>query len=257
MKKMKRIFLYTCVFLLAYTSAFAQKKSLDAAVIKQANEMYKQGNYSDAAKLYESELQKGVSPQLYYNLGNAYYKTGEIGLSILNYERALRLKPNYKEAEVNLKFVQQRVVDNLATSPGFFVKRWAESILLGFTTNQWAYISIITFILSLGLLLLFVFSKERRVRKIAFYLAFVILSISLTTFVLSGLRKDEMIKHRNAIIMSGAVTAKSSPDKSGTDLFQLHEGTKVKVKSTLSNWAEIEIENGAIGWVEESTIERI
>lgn len=254
---MKKIFLYISLIFCTITVVSAQKKSLDAAVIKQANEMYKQANYSDAAKLYESELKKGVAPQLYYNLGNAYYKTGEIGLSILNYERALRLKPNYKEAEANLKFVQQKVVDNLTTSPGFFVKRWAESIMEWFTSNQWAVISMLTFTLSLGLFLLFAFSKERHIRKLAFYLSFVIFSISITAFVLSGLRKDEMLKHRNAIIMSGAVTAKSSPDKSGTDLFQLHEGTKVKVKSTLSNWAEIVIENGAVGWVEESTIERI
>ena len=82
-------------------------------------------------------------------------------------------------------------------------------------------------------------------------------ALFVVSLVFSGIRKDQFVKHNEAIVMSGAVTAKSSPDKSGTDLFQLHEGTKVMVKSTLSGWSEITLENGAVGWVEESTIARI
>lgn len=254
---MKKILLYIYLCLVVTSVASAQAKITDDGLYKQANEMYKKGNYSDAAKLYEEALKTGISPELYYNLGNAYYKTSEIGLSILNYERAIRLKPSYKEAQTNLQFVQQKVVDNLTATPGFFVKRWMLSVLECFTSNQWAAVSIFTFVLSLGLILLFAFSRERKIRKLTFYGAFFILTLSIASFIMSGLRKDQMLKHRDAIIMNGAVTAKSSPDKSGTDLFQLHEGTKVQVKSTLSNWAEIELENGAIGWVEENAIERI
>ncbi len=255
---MNRLFLHTTFVLMCVTlSVSAQNSPQKSDTFAQANDMYKHGNYADAAKLYEVELKKGVSAELYYNLGNAYYKSGEIGHSILNYERALRLNPNFKDAKFNLKLAQQKVVDNVNASAGFFVKRWAISLIEWGTSNQWAVVSIITFVLSLALFLLFVFAKERRNRKIAFYTAFVFIVVSGITFILSGIRKDQMLKHRDAIIMTGAVTAKSSPDKSGTDIFQLHEGTKVEVKSTLSNWAEIELENGAIGWVEESAIERI
>lgn len=254
---MKKTFLHIILILFATISLSAKDKTLSVDSIKQANEMYKQGNYSDAIKLYESELTKGVSSKLYYNLGNAYYKSNEIGHSILNYERALRLDPSYDDAKHNLKFAKQKVVDNLNALPGFFIKRWAISILEWFTSNQWAAVSIISFVLSLILLLIFAFSKERSKRKISFYTAIILISLSSLTFIFSGIRKDQMLKHSEAIIMNGAVSAKSSPDKSGNDIFQLYEGTKVKVKSTLSNWAEIELENGAIGWVEESTIERI
>ncbi|VBB45288.1 Tetratricopeptide TPR_1 repeat-containing protein [uncultured Paludibacter sp.] len=254
---MKKLFLYIYIILFATFSLSAQNTVQDADVLKQANEFYKQGNYSDAAKIYESELKKGFSAELYYNLGNAYFKSNEIGLSILNYERALRLKPDYKDAEYNLNFAKQKVVDNLGTTPSFFVKRWAISVLECFTSNQWAVISIIAFVVTLILLLLFAFSRERSRRKVSFYAAFVSIFLTLAAFTLSGVRKDQMLKHRDAIIMNGAVTVKSSPDKSGTDLFQLHEGTKVRIKSTLTNWAEIEVENGAIGWIEESTMERI
>ncbi len=254
---MKHLHLHIILILFATFSLSAQDKNLSVDYAKQANEMYKQGNYSDAIKLYENELSKGVSAKLYYNLGNAYYKSNEIGRSILNYERALRIDPSYNDAEYNLNLAKQKVVDNLNTSPGFFIKRWAISMLEWFTSNQWAAVSIISFILSLTLLLVFYFSKERSKRKISFYGALILISLSGLTFIFSGIRKDQMLKHREAIIMNGAVSAKSSPDKSGNDIFQLHEGTKVKVKSTLSNWAEIELENGAVGWVEESAIERI
>lgn len=254
---MKKAILHLIVFLIAATSLYAQNKTLSVDNINKANEFYKQGNYSEAIHIYENELKIGVSPELYYNLGNAYFKQNEIGHSILNYERALRLKPNYKDAAYNLLIAKQKIVDNLNVSPAFFVKRWAISILEWFTSNQWAIISIISFILSLSFILFFAFSRERNRRKIAFFTAFILLSLSGLTFIFSGLRKDQIVKHRTAIIMNGAVTAKSSPDKSGTDIFQLHEGTKVKVKSTLSSWAEIELENGAIGWIEENTMERI
>ncbi|MFV0472161.1 MAG: tetratricopeptide repeat protein [Paludibacteraceae bacterium] len=257
---MKKLFLYINLMLIFTLPVQAQDKAEIRTVemnLIQANNLYKQGNYSDAAKLYKEALQKGVSSELYYNLGNAYYKSNEIGLSILNYERALRLKPNYDDAEYNLKIAKQKIVDNLVYTPGFFIKRWTISLMQWFTSNQWAVISIVAFISALILSLFFAFSKLRRNRKFAFYGAIVLFSFTALAFIFSGLRKDQMLKHRDAIIMNGAVTAKSSPDKSGTDIFQLHEGTKVHVKATLSNWAEIELENGAIGWVEEHTIERI
>lgn len=224
---------------------------------KHANDLYKQGNYNDAAKIYEDLLHKGVSAQLYYNLGNIYYKQNEIGHSILNYERALRLDPSFGDAKYNLDVAKQKLVDDLDPSASFFVKRWAESITESLSTNQWAVISIITFIIALALLMLFFFSRDKNRRKLYFYISLTFFFVTFVTVVMSGVRKQQLLTHSDAIIMNGAVTIKSSPDKSGTDLFQLHEGTKVHIKSTLSNWAEIEIVNGDEGWVEESTIERI
>ncbi|MGC3979462.1 MAG: tetratricopeptide repeat protein [Paludibacteraceae bacterium] len=253
---MKRIFIYIIVGVLSVFSVFA-KTAHRAESLALANELYKQGNYSDAASIYEDEIKKGISAELYYNMGNTYYKMGEVGLSILNYERALRLKPSYSDAEYNLNIAKQKVVDNVGATPVFFVKRWATSIFEWFTSSQWAVISILSFVLSLGLILLFAFSRERDKRKLYFYASFTLFFVTVIAFVLSGIRKEQMLKHRDAIIMNGAVTVKSSPDKSGTDIFQLHEGTKVQIKTMLTNWAEIELENGAVGWVEESTIERI
>ena len=250
---MKRIILFFSLILCFGSVIFAQ-----SAAMKQANDLYAAGNYSDAAKLYESLLAKqGIAPELYYNLGNAYYKSNETGKSILNYERALRIAPTFEDAKANLELAQQKVVDNIVQAPTFFVGRWIENLINLLTSDQWFFLSFIVFIVCLILVLLFVFGSSLVIRKLSFYVGGSLLAISVLAFVFAGIRKDQVVNHNDAIVMTGVVTVKSSPDKSGTDLFQLHEGTKVAIKSTLGNWTEIKLGNGNIGWVEQENIEKI
>jgi hypothetical protein len=229
-----------------------------SAAVKQANDLYAKGNYADAAKLYEKILStEGVAPELYYNLGNAYYKSSETGKSILNYERAIRLAPTAEDARFNLELAQLKVVDNVVQAPTFFLGRWIENLIKLLTSNQWITVSFSVFIVGLILALLFIFAPTLAIRKTSFYVGATLLVISLCTLIFSGVRKDQMVNHREAIVMTGVVTVKSSPDKSGTDLFQLHEGTKVFIKSTLGTWTEIILGNGNIGWIEQENIENI
>lgn len=256
---MKKSLVFLCCWLLLMpVGLMAQKNSTSQKnLIEEANQLYKEGQYSDAAKLYEEELEKGEAAELYYNLGNSYYKSGEIGLAILNYERALRLTPNFDDARYNLKIAQSKVVDNVNMTSTFFVKRIANSLIESFSSNQWGVVSFICFIVMLTLFFVFAFSKTRNGRKYSFFTMLFFGIFFILTFVFSGIRKEQFVNHKEAIVLNGAVTAKSSPDKSGTDIFQLHEGTKVTVKSTLGDWTEISLDNGAVGWVEESTIARI
>jgi len=250
---MKRIILYFIVVLVGISPVFAQSD-----LLKQANDYYIKGNYEQASKLYEETLTKeGIAPELYYNLGNAYYNSNEIGQSILNYERALRLSPTYSDAKFNLELAQQKVIDNIIQAPTFFLIRWIENLIKLMTSNQWFVVSFIVFILFLLATFLFVFGSSRQFRKTSFYFGVIFLLISFVSVIFSGVRKDQLENHREAIVMQGVVTVKSSPDKSGTDLFQLHEGTKVNVKSTLGQWTEIVLGNGNVGWVEDQTIEKI
>ena len=250
---MRRIILFLSLIL-----CFGLAVSAQTAAMKQANDLYADGNYSDAAKIYEKILStEGVAPELYYNLGNAYYKSNETGKSILNYERALRLSPRFEDAKFNLELAQLKVVDNIAQTPTFFVGRWIENLIKLLTSNQWLIVSFSVFLFCLILAFLFVFAPSLVLRKSSFYVGLVFAIISLLSLILSGVRKDQMVNHSDAIVMTGVVTVKSSPDKSGTDLFQLHEGTKVAVKSTLGKWTEIKLGNGNIGWVEQENIENI
>lgn len=254
---MKRFYIFFCIVLVGSVLLHSQDKKPSIDDIKMANQLYKQGQYGDAAKLYENVLTKGVAPELYYNLGNSYFKADEIGLAILNYERALRLDPGYDDARYNLKIAESKIVDNVNSTPSFFVKRFINSLIQNNSSNQWALISLACLFISLALFFFFVFSTDRNRRKYGFFGMLFVAGLFVITLIFSGIRKEQFVKHNEAIVLSGSVTAKSSPDKSGTDLFQLHEGTKVNVKSTLSGWSEITLENGAVGWVEESTIARI
>lgn len=250
---MKRIILVIGIFLTILMPVAAQHEQL-----KQANDLYAKGKYTEAAHVYEQIIsEKGVAPQLYYNLGNAYYKMNETGKSILNFERALRLDPGFDDARFNLEVAQQKVVDNIVQTPTFFVGRWIQLLMKLFSSNQWMFISFVLFLSGLGLAILFVFGKSMVLRKGAFYVGIAILIASMVALTFSGARKNQLVDHREAIVMIGVVTVKSSPDKSGTDLFQLHEGTKVSIKSTLGDWVEIELENGNVGWMEVTNVEKI
>jgi tetratricopeptide (TPR) repeat protein len=250
---MKRIILFLSIILCFSQLAFSQMSE-----VKQANDLYAKGDYTNAAKQYEKILSRdGVAPEIYYNLGNAYYKSNEIGHSILNYERALRLSPSFDDARFNLELAQQKVVDNIVPSPTFFIGRWIQNLIKLLTSNQWLIISVGVFILCLISVFLFIFGTSRVTRKISFYFAMVLVGITFFSLIFSGVRKGQMYNHKEAIVMSGVISVKSSPDKSGTDLFQLHEGAKVSIKSTLGSWTEIKLSNGGIGWVEQVNIEKI
>lgn len=250
---MKRIIIFS-ILMLSFGSALLAQ----SATVKQANDLYGKGKYTEAAQLYEKVLSAdGVAPELYYNLGNAYYKLNETGKSILNYERALRLSPSFDDARLNLQMAQLKVIDNVVQIPSFFVGRWIESLIKLMTSNQWLVISFSVFVVCLILAFLFVFAPSLRLRKVSFYTGAALLAISFFTLIFSGVRKNQLVNHREAIVMTGSLVVKSSPDRSGTDLFQLHEGTKVVIKSTLGNWTEIKLGNGNIGWVEQQSIEKI
>ena len=246
------------ILIISLILSFVVGLQAQSGALKQANSLYTKTQYADAAKQYEKVIDtEGVAPELYYNLGNAYYKSNELGKSILNYERALRLAPTYEDARYNLDIAQQKVIDNIAQNQSFFIGKWIDALIKALNSNQWFWFSLILFLLCLSSVFLFIFGSSRTIRKTSFYVGSVFLAISLLTVIFAGIRKDQLLNHREAIIMTGTVCVKGSPDKSGTDLFQLHEGTKVVVKSTLGTWVEIKLGNGNIGWVEQENIERI
>ena len=230
----------------------------EATTVEEANKLYAEKKYAEAALKYEGILiNQGVAPELYYNLGNAYFRMNELGKAILNYERALRLAPRYADARFNLEFANQKVIDNIELSDTFFLKKWIGAIMRLMTSNGWFYFAAIFFIPALAALLLFVFGNTKVLRKTSFYIGSVLMIISVVSIVFSGIRKNQMVNHEAGIVMTGAVVIKGSPDRSGTDLFQLHEGTRVDVVSTLGDWFEVKLASGSVCWVESKYVEKI
>lgn len=249
---MKRILFFLFIFCAGF-SVYAQDEA-----IKEAEIAYTQENYEEAIQKYESILTNyGESSQIYYNLGNAYYKAGHIASAILNYERALLLDPGDRDIRFNLQLARQRAVDKIEPVGEFFLKRWFHSIGDRGATDSWAKLGIFSFLLFIGCLLLFFFSRWVRMKKVGFYLGIVFLVIVIFSNIFARNQKNELINRTEAIVFSPTVTVKSSPDASGTDLFILHEGTKVSIKSTLGEWNEIESEDGNVGWMPQKDIQII
>ena len=227
-----------------------------ASLFAEANAQYAEGNYAEAAESYRQVLVEQPSAEVYYNLGNACFKQGELSQSILAYERALRLRPLYKDAQYNLKFAQSRIVDNIEDTNSFFVSNWLKAVRNLLSEQTWMWLSVVLFLLTLTGAMLFAFSRTVWLRKTAFYTAIVALVISIAACANAGsLHKRDTLR-AEAVITQGIVNAKSSPDRSGTDLFTLHEGTKVVIKEQLGNWCNIHVGNN-IGWIPLTTLERI
>ncbi|MBO5816513.1 MAG: tetratricopeptide repeat protein [Paludibacteraceae bacterium] len=221
-----------------------------------ANTQYSEGNYAEAISIYQQQIVEQPSAEVYYNLGNAYFKQGELSQAILAYERALRIKPSYKDAQHNLQFAQSRIVDNIEDTQSFFLSQWLTAIRNALSLQLWMVISISMFVLMLLGVFLFAFSHIVWLRKTSFYTGLVALVISVVACANAGsLHKRDTLR-AEAIITQGVVNAKSSPDRSGTDLFTIHEGTKVFITETIGDWACIHVGNN-IGWMQLSHLERI
>jgi tetratricopeptide (TPR) repeat protein len=237
-------------------AAIALSLSAQTAVDK-ANAAYSSKDYQTAVQLYTQILQEnGASADVYYNLGNAYYRLHQIAPAILNYERALLLNPANKDARVNLEIAKLKTVDKIADSH-FFLTDWLNSLRNLYSTNQWSAIAITGFILLIACLFLFVFSRKIALKKIGFYAGLALLAVTLVSNIFASQQKKKLPNRNTAIISAATTTIKSAPDASGTDLFILHEGTKVSVTDQLGegkDWKKIETADGNIGWIPSTEI---
>ncbi len=221
-----------------------------------ANAQYAEGNYAEAATQYEQILQEQPTAEVYYNLGNAYFKQGELAQSILAYERALRLKPSFKDAKHNLQFAQSRIIDNIEDTQSFFLSNWLKAIRNALSQPVWMVGSIVLFIMALVGFFLFAFSQTLWLRKTAFYCSVIALVISVMACANAGSLYQRDTQRSEAIITQGIVNAKSSPDRSGNDLFTVHEGTKVEIHEVIGDWCCVHVGNN-IGWMPLEYLERI
>jgi tetratricopeptide (TPR) repeat protein len=246
------------IFLLFIGLAVVSQGADLKLLMDQANKAYADQDFSKAQELYEQILGTGnESAQLYFNLGNAFYKQGDNLRAILNYERARRLAPRNADIDFNLKIANQFVVDNIEQLPRPFFSRWWNT-LSGFSSaDGWARWSVLFFLVFLILLGTYFFSSRLSIRKLAFYTALFSATLTILTFSLAG-RQNSLMKDRtSALIQCPRVSVKSAPTVTGTDLFMIHEGLKVKITDQLDKWREIELTDGNKGWVNDSCLVRI
>lgn len=247
--------LYTIGLFLAFI--LCSKANEDSAMIR-ANKLYDEGRFAEAIVAYDSILNLGYeSHELYFNLGNAWYKSRKLGKSILNYERALKLKPGDEDTEYNLEMARSMIVDKVNEIPPFFITEWFNGVVQLLPVTRWSQLSIAAFIVALFLFLLYFLSRRIGLKKLGFWFGILFMLSSLVLFFMARHGMKELTRENMAIILEPSLTTRSSPDESGTALFPLHEGTKVEIINRVGDWVEIKLADGNKGWIKESMLEII
>ena len=265
---MRKIY-FSILFIFTSVCSYAQTDSIqiseiaqmpEAVVTKaQADSAYINNDFASAAYLYENILaNQGESADIYYNLGNSYYKMDNIAKAIVNYEKALVLNPSDGDIRFNLELAQSKTVDKITPMSEIFLVTWMKNLMNIMSEKGWAKLAIISFILMLLMLTLYFFGKKIAIKKIGFITAICLLFVCILSNFISSSQKEKAQNHGSAIIMAPSVTIKSTPNEGGTDLFILHEGRKVNIKdNTMRDWKEIQLEDGNAGWIPSSAIEII
>lgn len=247
---MKRKLWWMSWLLACHTLWVSAMPATQEAEQEEAIALYKQGDYPAVVAIYENMLLKyGESFELFYNLGNAHYKSQNFPKAIFYYEKARKLAPNDEDLLFNLELANQHVIDKFEEVPVFFLKAWADQLYFLLPSNTLAITSLVTFNLALLSFFLFISRSELTFRKLALQVAGASLAISLVAGY-AGFRQMVLLEEEvEAIIFESSVQVKSMPDEKGTQLFVIHEGSKVRVLEENGIWKKIRMKDGNVGWV--------
>lgn len=237
---------------------FAIPAPATAITKKNADDEYKKGNYQQAIRDYEELLKKGPSVELYYNLGNAYYRTDNITRAVLNYERALLLSPGDEDIRFNLQMARSKTIDKITPKSEMFFVTWYKSLVNFTSIDGWANTAIISIAIALLLILCYLFGKKILIRKAGFYGAifFVVLFISSNIFAYE--QRRILTRRTGAIITAASAPLKKTPVANSEYNTIIHEGSRVEIiDDTMKDWKLVELEDGREGWIQSSQMERI
>ena len=234
-----RKYLLFLALILKLSAAFAQKTAADEAYTKQ--------DYATAATLYEKELATKVSPELYYNLANAYYRQHNLGLAMLNYERALRLAPADNAIRESRNLCATKLLDNLPEKPRNFLQRGAESLSLAFSPNTWAVFGILFLILSLSGFGIYYFHPLAKVKKWAFFLSRFTLTLCAVSNYYAWSFRRAYHSNKRVVVMQQTVL-RSTPSAFGDSVRSLHEGYVAEFTDSLQGFYALRLPDNTNAW---------
>ena len=230
----------------------------NAATKADADSAYVNGNYQEAIKGYEALLRNGASAELYYNLGNAYYRTENITRAVLNFERALLLSPGDSDIRFNLQIARSKTIDKIVPESEMFFVTWYRSLVNMMSVDGWGRTALVSLALVIVLFLVYLFSARVWMQKVGFFGGGVLLVLFVISNIFAWQQRQNLLYRQGAIVIASSVTVKSTPAQNGTDLFILHEGTKVIITDgSMKNWREVRLADGKKGWIESKKIEVI
>ena len=236
-------------------SLFAQELEI---LMQNGNDFYQNKQYEEAIGSYETILNQGfLSSELYYNLGNSYYRLGNLGKAILYFEKSLKVSPSNDDAVHNLKLANARTVDKIQEIPPLFFIKWWNILLTSFTSVGWQLIIFVFYILLLICVALYFLIRNIQVQKYAFIFGSlnIIALLFSVIFFFSSLERESSKDY--GILQKSIETVKISPDKQSDDAFVVHEGIKFKIEDEVNDWVKIKLSDGKVGWLPTNSFEVI
>lgn len=254
MKKIQH-FLWVILFTVSVVACYG---NADEQLLHRADSAYQQENYTEAITLYEQIAANGNEGAiLFYNLGNAYYKSGENAKALLWYERALKLDPSDEDIQHNIAFVNRKIIDKIDAVPETLFAQWWQKVTDLMSERQWAVLSIIgSFLLFLSIGA-YLFARSGGLRTTGFVTFWISIIVIVFSVIFANKQKEKATQHTEAIVMDLVVDAKNAPNASGKNLFVIHEGLKVQITNEMNGWVEIRLPNGEKGWIAQNSIEKI
>lgn len=250
----------TAILVVLVALAFQFVAPLQASAITKANAdaEFSKGNYQQAVADYEELLKKGESAQLYFNLGNSYYRLGNITQSVIAYERAQRLSPSDRDITYNLEFVRSKTIDKIVPVDEMFFVSWYWSLVNSCGVDGWARMAVVSFVLALAMALLFLLGRSEWMRRTGFYSALLLAFVFVMSNVFAWHQKQAFEHRDKAVVVAPTINVKSTPSDTGTDAFVIHEGTSVIITDrTMKDWFSVTLANGKEGWLKRSQVEVI
>jgi len=223
-----------------------------------ANDAYQKGDYTTAISQYETILKSGsYSNEIYYNLGNAYYKTNNLGKAILHYERALLAAPKDVDTQFNLDIAKAKTQDDLDQIGKFFVTEWWQGLHKFFSSSIWGVLTILSLWAGIAGLVLWLFGTTRDRKKQGFIGGLSLLGLSLFLYFVSSSQASFEQNSRMAIVLENTIEVKNGPDVQSTAVIEIHEGLKVELLDQIGDWYKVKLTNGDEGWLPMSSLEEI
>lgn len=243
---MKRLILY---LIMGWSGSLLLAADMDS-LFHAGNSLYEEGKYEEALGVYYQVIEHNKeSADLYYNMGNAAYRSNSIGYAILYYEKALKLEPKHEDAANNLEFVSQYRLDAFEEVPQLFVGNWIRGFVHFLPERSWSFLAMFLFFVVLAGILVYLFASRIALKKAGFVSVLAGLLLFALAFSSAASRHREVIRPDKGIILAPSVVVRSSPSESGTELFILHEGTKVNVSEEVGGWQNIRVIDGREGWI--------
>ena len=242
---------------LVYSAIISYAHTADQ-LVDEANQEYRKGKFVEAIQRYESIVNSGlVSGDLYYNLGNAYYKSGNIGKAILNYERALKWLPNDDDLHHNLQLANLMITDKIEPTPRLFIWDWWDSIRSTLSLTRITWFSYFLYVIVVGCIILAILAQTYVLRKFAVLGGVATLVVLIFCLIIFSDKLKMLDSDTHAIVTSAITTIKNSPDPSSTDAFVLRNGVKVQIIDEVGAWLKIQLADGKVGWMDQKAAEVI